>query len=516
MNKIPYECGGGTGETTNSSDVTPSSTPPHKSLAIRRDAEERFYLPEATTRDRVLLTIAVFVKGGLMGAYVPFFTLWLFMHGYSVQQLGLLIAVDTISSTIFMPMIGIVLDKGRCHNSGLVVILFFLGVLKLMTVMIADSFWFILCTTALSSPMLKGANSVLDAQCLFAFKDKTMFPKIRVWGSIGFGVLAFFSGMLVHYVGHGGIDYVFYFFAALTFGTAIYWHIAHKYIKIIPPDGTPMSLTEHHGMLRRAYKFVNVHSILILLCLFACGALLGVVGSFEFILLKKLNAHVYWMGACRLIGVILELPFWWYSGNLLDHFAVLQILTFCLLGNAIRLFLYGFLRNPYWAVIPEMLHGCTFALPYAAISIYVGRTVQEENRAMIQSIVLTFFLGLGAGAGASVGGYFAEIYSIHTMFMGAGFVGIAIASFIITYHLIYQHIPQAAFSPSAAKGYAKKEKRQLPLLGPPMLNYLYGDGINDKGGAAEGGGCLSSDASSTTNPLDPGADPSTSSGSKQN
>merc|ERR1719193_1247150 len=146
-------------------------------------------------------------------------------------------------------------------------------------------------------------------------------------------------------------------------------------------------------------------------------------------------------------------------------------------------------------------------------SIYVGRTVQEENRAMIQSIVLTFFLGLGAGAGASVGGYFAEIYSIHTMFMGAGFVGIAIASFIITYHLIYQHIPQAAFSPSAAKGYAKKEKRQLPLLGPPMLNYLYGDGINDKGGAAEGGGCLSSDASSTTNPLDPGADPSTSSGS---
>ena len=44
--------------------------------------------------EKVLLIIASFLKGGLFGAYSPFFTLWMSVKGYSSGQVGMIAAID--------------------------------------------------------------------------------------------------------------------------------------------------------------------------------------------------------------------------------------------------------------------------------------------------------------------------------------------------------------------------------------------------------------------------------------
>merc|ERR1719183_746568 len=109
--------------------------------------------------------VAIFVKGGLLGAYVPFFTLWLYQQGYRTSQVGYLSALDAAASIVLMPLIGAGLDRYRCHNLGLVVIMLLVAVLKVSYLYVASSFLALLALTACTAPLLKSANSVLDAQC---------------------------------------------------------------------------------------------------------------------------------------------------------------------------------------------------------------------------------------------------------------------------------------------------------------------------------------------------------------
>lgn len=60
-----------------------------------------------TFGEKLILVVALFLKGGLLGAYIPFFTLWLHVYSYTATQVGILSAVDIVFSILLMPLIGI-------------------------------------------------------------------------------------------------------------------------------------------------------------------------------------------------------------------------------------------------------------------------------------------------------------------------------------------------------------------------------------------------------------------------
>ena len=48
----------------------------------------------------------------------------------------------------------------------------------------------------ITGPLIRAASTVLDAQALYAFPSKTDFPRVRLFGSFGYGVLALVVGYL--------------------------------------------------------------------------------------------------------------------------------------------------------------------------------------------------------------------------------------------------------------------------------------------------------------------------------
>ena len=78
------------------------------------------YLPP---NQRMILFGATFLKGGLLGAYVPFIALWFYTNGFTTTQVGALSACDLMVSIVAVPLLGALLDLFNVHNMGLVMVM---------------------------------------------------------------------------------------------------------------------------------------------------------------------------------------------------------------------------------------------------------------------------------------------------------------------------------------------------------------------------------------------------------
>jgi len=142
---------------------------------------ESALLPKSVTSCQLfVLGFSIFLKGGLLGAYLPFSSLWLSLKGYSNHDLGIVSVVDAIFS-LLLPVVGGTLDKLRSHNLGFVVLLIILAVLKLSYIPAATSFIVILILTAFTAPLLRASNSILDCLALYAFTNKGYFTRSGFW-----------------------------------------------------------------------------------------------------------------------------------------------------------------------------------------------------------------------------------------------------------------------------------------------------------------------------------------------
>lgn len=108
-----------------------------------------------TLKQKAILMGALFMKGGLGGAYAPFFTLWLHVHNYSASEVGIIALIDIVFSIMLMPMIGMYLDKWHYHNKGLCLIMASVSILKLMYVPFAQNILVIFMLSAMTAPSIK-------------------------------------------------------------------------------------------------------------------------------------------------------------------------------------------------------------------------------------------------------------------------------------------------------------------------------------------------------------------------
>lgn len=82
---------------------------------------------------------------------------------------------------------------------------------------------------------------MLDGQCIYALENRGDFGKVRLFGSMGYGILAYLTGLVVN-MGSSKkerylyIDTFFYIFSGISMASAIYWYIGHRYIPTIAPD----------------------------------------------------------------------------------------------------------------------------------------------------------------------------------------------------------------------------------------------------------------------------------------
>mmetsp|Transcript_124980 Transcript_124980/g.233774 ORF Transcript_124980/g.233774 Transcript_124980/m.233774 type:complete len:434 (+) Transcript_124980:179-1480(+) len=367
----------------------------------------------ATGLQKSILSFAILVKGGILGAYLPFCTLWLSRKGYSNTQLGIVAVIDAIFC-LFLPMVGMVLDKLRSHNRGFILLLILLTGLKLCYLPAAHSFVWILFLTAVTAPLLRAANSTLDALALYAM-DRGSFPRIRLIGDLGWGIIALGVGFAID--GAGSVDVVYWIFAVACGVLAVTWACCSPWMATIRPDSEQMPLMEFASHLGSLYEVLDREACRALLLLGIAGAGLGIISSFELVLLHQMHAPGYLLGLCKATGTLASIPVWWFTTPALDRMGIHNVQLLCLACMALRLAIVGHITNPWHALISESMAGIGgFPLIYGSITVFSGRLVSEDLKGTCQTAIFVVFAGFGAGLSPLVGGMLAELVGIQMMF----------------------------------------------------------------------------------------------------
>lgn len=273
------------------------------------------------------------------------------------------------------------------------------------------TFWSFILLMCIGTIGFNVANSVSDATCFDMLGDKAMkYGAQRVWGTIGFGVTAFFSGLFVHLYqsdSNNGLQAIAPAIV-IMFVFGILDIISINWLRL------PQFNNDGEAIVSKVMDLLSQKSIAIFL-VFATMA--GILDSFiiyyMFWHLEEVAERTGYMDSIKLIeGCVVaaeclggEILFFLVSGKILKRIGFVHCLSLCFFMYSIRLGLISMIPNPWWLVLIELfMQGCTYALCYTCIVAYASAVAPPGTTATVQGLVAGMDDGAGFAIGSLIGG----------------------------------------------------------------------------------------------------------------
>lgn len=325
---------------------------------------------------------------GYIGAFAPYFSLYLDALGYSAAMIGVAMTVPQVMR-IFAPHLwGWLSDRSARHVgvarwTGVAGTVCFLGVFG------GEGFAWILVCLALWSFFWSAALPLIETTTLNHLGERgAQYGRIRLWGSIGFIATVIGVGWILDRTGIGTLLWIV---AATMAGIlAAVWRVPESLRPRAEGGDEPIM-----RVLRRREVVTLIGAC------FMMAMAHGPYYTFFSIHLVDLGYSKTAVGWLWAIGVIAEvgvfacLP-WLYARfthrALLGWSLALAVLRFCLIAWAAHL--------PAVLVVAQLLHAATFGVFHSAALASVHRLFRGTNQARGQAA----YSGLSFGLGGALGG----------------------------------------------------------------------------------------------------------------
>lgn len=241
------------------------------------------------------------------------------------------------------------------------------------------TFWSFVISMCIGTIGFNVTNCVSDATCFDMLGDKTMrYGAQRVWGTIGFGVTAFISGVVVHVYKLDSASAVEAIAPALATMIifAVFDLISIKWLKLpkFTSEGDTIATKVTHLLLQKQILLFLVFATL-------AGILDSFIIYYMFWYLEEVAESTGYSDSIKLIeGCVVaaeclggEIIFFLISGKILKRIGYVHCLSLCFFMYFIRLGLISMIPNPWWLVLIELfMQGCSYALCYTCIVGYAS------------------------------------------------------------------------------------------------------------------------------------------------
>jgi len=350
---------------------------------------------------------------GAGSALFPFLVLFYRDLGLSGREIGFLTALPPLVALFSASLWGGLADATQRHRELLfVAILGGIGFAILLSTV--TTFLWLLPTVAAFAFFMAPTIPLVDNSVLESLGDQRgRYGRIRLWGALGWGVVAYFAGQVVEQF---GLSWSFYGYAILM---VICLAIALR----LPIAQASIGRAFKQGLRQLAS---NRQWRLFLITLLIAGMGGSTAHSYLFLYMQDLGASQSLMGFSLTIATLSELVVFFYAGRLLEKWGTRRILLFSLLAHVVRLTAYSQVRSPSHVLLIQLLHGPTFSLIWTAGVSYANRIAPKGMGATAQGLLSATFFGLGATGGGLTGGFLYEQVGPFWMYFCAGmwvFVG---------------------------------------------------------------------------------------------
>jgi PPP family 3-phenylpropionic acid transporter len=357
-----------------------------------------------------------FIYYFFVGAFVPYWGLYLQSEQFSAADIGILMSLFQISR-IFAPNFwGWLAD----HTKKRVVwirLTALLGLLGFTAVFWAHGFFWLFCVMAALS-LFTSSTLPLSESLTLAHLATTdgHYSRIRMWGSLGFIVASVVLGFVIDLA---GIKSLLWFLLAVQI-TLFLLTFKLPEAKIAPHE-------HDHFSVWQIIKQPTVIALLI-----GCSCMVtahGVLYNFYSIYLSSHGYSKSTIGLLWAVGVICEIGIFMLMPKIMQRLSLKNILLISLILAVIRFSLIGVaVDSMLLLVIAQTLHAATFGSFHAASVEVVAQFFNGRHQAKGQALYNSVAYGVGGTIGGVLGGYAlqywggAMTFSLAAIFPLIGFV----------------------------------------------------------------------------------------------
>lgn len=346
-----------------------------------------------------------FIYYFFVGAFVPYWGLYLQSEQFSPADIGILMSLFQISR-IFAPNFWGWLADHTGKRAQWIRLTAFLGLCGFTAVFWAHGFfWLFFVMAALSiftSSTLPLAESLTLAHLA---TTNGHYSRIRMWGSMGFIVAAVILGFMID---AAGIHSLLWFLLLVQMTLFV--------LSYTLPDPKIEPHEHDHFSIWQVIKQPNVIALLV-----GCSLMVtahGVLYNFYSIYLSEHGYSKGMIGLLWAVGVICEIGIFMLMPKILARFSLKTVLLISLVLAVIRFSLIGIaVDNVWWLIVAQSLHAATFGSFHAASVEVITKFFNGRHQAKGQAIYNSVAYGIGGTIGGVAGGFALQYFGGQKTFM---------------------------------------------------------------------------------------------------
>ena len=382
----------------------------------------------------------MFLQYALWGAWLPVTARYLSASisdgglGFSGAQIGMILGLAGSIGAIAAPFIaGQIADRYFSTERILAFLVTAGGIVKWITASQTDyQSWLVLSIiySVLYMPTLALSNSITFSHIDDQEND---FPKIRVWGTIGWIAASWAFPMIwlqtdlqlqwmpPFIVGAEVPNVTSRLADALKFSGII--SISYGAFCFLLPHTPPKRDAVEKLAFKKAFDLFQYSSFTVLVI---ASLAVSIIHQIYFLQTGPFLYHIgipdSQIGPAMTIGQFAEILTMAYLGLFLKRLGFKKVITIGIAAYFLRYAIFGTTMLPVWImVVSQAFHGFCYAFFFAAAYIYVDKMADEDVRHSAQTVFGIIILGGGPVIGGWLSGYLQNMYTVENVFSFSNF-----------------------------------------------------------------------------------------------
>ena len=382
----------------------------------------------------------MFLQYALWGAWLPVTARYLSASisdgglGFSGAQIGMILGLAGSIGAIAAPFIaGQIADRYFSTERILAFLVTAGGIVKWITASQTDyQSWLVLSIiySVLYMPTLALSNSITFAHIDDQEND---FPKIRVWGTIGWIAASWAFPMIwlqtdlqlqwmpPFIIGAEVPNVTSRLADALKFSGII--SISYGAFCFLLPHTPPKRDAVEKLAFKKAFDLFQYSSFTVLVI---ASLAVSIIHQIYFLQTGPFLSHIgipdSQIGPAMTIGQFAEILTMAYLGLFLKQLGFKKVITVGIAAYFLRYAIFGTTMLPVWImVVSQAFHGFCYAFFFAAAYIYVDKMADEDVRHSAQTVFGIIILGGGPVIGGWLSGYLQNMYTVENVFSFSNF-----------------------------------------------------------------------------------------------
>ncbi len=373
-----------------------------------------------------MMYFLIYAAMAVVSSYLPLY--FSTARGFTPTQIGYILAAAPVVAIAAQMFWGNIADMVKSKN-------------KLLSIILL-----LLCVSMALLPFGRIFTLALILQCFYAFFDaptysltdtiitencnklRLNFGRIRLAGTIGFGVIGWIAGIVMGY----NIYLMFPMYLILMLCAQI-------------PLRRMPSVAGH----RQSKTKVNPLSLFKdkrLCFIYALCAAVAIPVNFIFAFFSiyltspSIGGHTWQIGMYLFLSVVMEIPLLFYYDRIIKRFGIENIMLISLVMLCVRFFIIGYVTNPYILIISGALQ-CSYVTFFVGAALYISRNVDPGLKATGQAVSSMLVAGVAKIVSSLVAGNLIDAVGYADSYKICGvYAAVALIIAVPVYHLYIKKI----------------------------------------------------------------------------